>query len=292
MKFDIFLRIIILLSILAIPAAAGAEHIFLKDGRIAEGKILNETDENITLQSVSGAKEVIARNNILRTLFSDDYKTKMYIQMKTGEVVEGHIVGEDRTTYTVRKDLASNREFTYLKSKVTGTSRTKPGETKAPVVAITVRPAFVLPFLNLANISKYGTGGTVAVDWIGIAGTGLRLGAHGGFWYFFPASGKTDRHFIAPVSLGLGYDIAIAKWFSLMPMIDGGAAYSAITYQKNILMKKIGESFQPLVMAGLEARFIIVRSFVLGAGAQYGAIIEKSGVQHLVSFHVSIEGRF
>jgi len=106
--------------------AAAADYVFLKNGIILEGRVTDETDINLTILLKDGKKQVVSRRNMLRTLYNDSFKKKQFIQLKNGDIIEGHIVGEDRDSYTVRKDLDSARESVYARSQVEGITKTRP----------------------------------------------------------------------------------------------------------------------------------------------------------------------
>ena len=91
-------------------SAAFAEHVFMKDGKIIQGKITLDKKESITLDLRAASKKVIARGDILRILYSDEYLTKSLVQLTSGETIEGFIVQEKRTELTIRKKLTDPQD--------------------------------------------------------------------------------------------------------------------------------------------------------------------------------------
>ena len=77
-------------------SAVYAEHVFMKDGKIIQGRISLDKKEGITLDLAGGMKKVIPRG-ACRILYSDEYLTKSLVQLTTGETIEGFIVQEKRT---------------------------------------------------------------------------------------------------------------------------------------------------------------------------------------------------
>ncbi|MBN2160398.1 MAG: hypothetical protein JW807_13465 [Spirochaetes bacterium] len=125
-RFKIISALLVSLFVVVPRFAAAADHVFLKNGIILEGRVVDETDIALTILLKDGKKQVVARNNMLRTLYNNSYKVKQFIQLKNGDIIEGYIVAEDRDSYTLRKDLASAREFVYAKSQIEGVSKRRP----------------------------------------------------------------------------------------------------------------------------------------------------------------------
>lgn len=103
-----------------------AESIFLKDGSIIEGDIVKETDKAMEVKLSDGKKMSIQRKDILRTLVSTTYKTKMYIMKNDKTVLLVYIVEEDNEKYVCRKDLYSANEFAVNKDEVIFISKVAP----------------------------------------------------------------------------------------------------------------------------------------------------------------------
>ncbi|MEW6528043.1 MAG: hypothetical protein AB1444_15410 [Spirochaetota bacterium] len=116
----------VLLGIELMVSLAFAESIFLKDGSIIEGDIVKETDKAMDVKLPDGKKMTIQRKDILRTLVSTSYKTKMYIMKNDKTVVPVYIVEEDNERYVCRKELQSAEEFVVLKEDVMFVSKVAP----------------------------------------------------------------------------------------------------------------------------------------------------------------------
>lgn len=114
------IKIILSCSVLIIwlAAAAQAESVFLKNGKIIEGSIISETDSSVTVKTEDGIRTVIPRNYVLRILFHNRYRDLRYIYKKDGSSLEGYIVDEDEENYVYRKDLQSPAEEKIPRSAV------------------------------------------------------------------------------------------------------------------------------------------------------------------------------
>jgi hypothetical protein len=104
------LRCIIFCSIALIISIHGlrdlrSEQVFLKDGSIVSGTIVADTAKSLTVKGAGGKRDTIARDRIMRILYTELFMGKVFIRMNDGTVKSGYMVDEDRTTYTFRKEL-------------------------------------------------------------------------------------------------------------------------------------------------------------------------------------------
>ncbi len=268
-----------------------AESIFLKDGSIVEGTITTENHATITVKQYNGKNRAVPRKEILRTLFTNDYKNKFYFQLNGDKLAAGYIVDEDARSYRVRKYLYRPKETIILKSKVISFSKKRPVP-KRPLIAVSVRPLCVVPLFGFRNIALAGTGAITGIDWLAVGGSAFRLGLRGGCWYLFPAHPEFRRIVIAPITIHTGYEFAIRKWLTLSPFLDAGGAYNSMVSRPSIIRKSAKDSFEPLVMAGLDTIFIVSKAVAITIGAGYGIIIEKNNALQLVFFQAGVEGKF
>ncbi|MEW6528044.1 MAG: hypothetical protein AB1444_15415 [Spirochaetota bacterium] len=118
--------ICVLLGIGLMVSFTFAESIFLKDGSIIEGDIVKETDKAMDVKLPEGKKITIQRKDILRTLVSTSYKTKMYIMKNDKTVLSVYIVEEDNESYTYRTELLSAEEYKINKDDVLFVSKIPP----------------------------------------------------------------------------------------------------------------------------------------------------------------------
>jgi hypothetical protein len=114
----------VLLSLCS-QVALHAESVFLKDGKIVDGTIVQESDAKITLEDVNNIKKEYQRKDIIRILFHGDFKDKRFMTKMDGTVLQVHVVDENRTSYTYRLVLDSAEEVTISKDDVDSISKRK-----------------------------------------------------------------------------------------------------------------------------------------------------------------------
>jgi hypothetical protein len=123
-----------LMAICVSATAAYAEHVFLKDGKIVQGKITIDKKDSVTLTLPDSTQKVIARADILRILYSDDFLTKSLVQLTNGENFEGFIVQEKRTELTIRKKLSEPVEQVIPKDQIQLTTKKRPSQLAARLI--------------------------------------------------------------------------------------------------------------------------------------------------------------
>lgn len=119
MKKIIFLLCAVIITIPFIYSTAHSQSIFLKNGSIIEGKIIEETDLAITINSGDGNIS-IPRKSIIRIVYDGEYKHRVSIILMDGRTIVGYVVEEGKNFYIVRKQLISTRELKINKKKVNG----------------------------------------------------------------------------------------------------------------------------------------------------------------------------
>ena len=107
---------IIIFFISAMPLMA--EFLFLKDGSIIKGTIINETAQGITFRNEQNNVTMYPHNNIMRVLYTELNMGKIYVQMKTGKNFRGYMVDEDQKSYTFRNEIYNPQEFVVKRSDV------------------------------------------------------------------------------------------------------------------------------------------------------------------------------
>lgn len=102
---------------LCMTTALSGETIFTRDGRILEGKITEDANAYKTIKTKEGEQK-IPRREILRVLYSEDYKTKVHIYLKVGSPLEGHVVDDKGLFLVIRPDLEKREEIQVARSNV------------------------------------------------------------------------------------------------------------------------------------------------------------------------------
>jgi len=87
-RFKIISALLVLLFVIIPGFAEAADHVFLKNGIILEGRVVDETDIGLTIL-LKTAKSRLCQEQYAETLYNDNYKVKHFIQLKNGDIIEG-----------------------------------------------------------------------------------------------------------------------------------------------------------------------------------------------------------
>ena len=82
-------------------SAARAEFIYLKDGQVLQGKIIGETQSEITVQTRFQVKKV-SRNDITRIMYGERKMEKIFLLMNDGSTQTGFLVDQDAAQVIIR----------------------------------------------------------------------------------------------------------------------------------------------------------------------------------------------
>ena len=107
-----------------------AQTVFLKNGKIHEGKIAQNTREYIFLRDKEGKSHKISKTSILRISYRDIYRGKFYVRLYDGTDFLAYMVDENTDSTVFRKKLTVNREFTLPAGSIQFTTRTNPTDLK------------------------------------------------------------------------------------------------------------------------------------------------------------------
>lgn len=118
--------VVLVVALVFVSGQGRSEYVFLKDGKIIEGAILNENARSVTLRTKEQKRETYSRDTIMRILYTRLYMGKVYVQKTDGRGVACYMVDEDQETYTFREDIASPREFTLRRDQVLFIARRNP----------------------------------------------------------------------------------------------------------------------------------------------------------------------
>ncbi|TAL37897.1 MAG: hypothetical protein EPN93_05350 [Spirochaetes bacterium] len=148
------------IALIIVIAAAGtsslrAEHVFLKDGRIVSGAIVKDAPQSITVKTTEGKTDTIAREDILRILYTELSMGKIHVQMRDGRNFEAFIVDEDQKSYIFRKVLLSPEEMTVNRSEVLFISERNPSGLKGEPEADRIELAWYPPYNPVKHYLVY-----------------------------------------------------------------------------------------------------------------------------------------
>lgn len=112
---------------LLIPARAGAEYLFLKDGSFFKGTVIEENLTNVSFKKEEdGTVKTYQQGEILRVLYTELCMEQQYIRLTNGDELNVYVVDEDRANYIVRKELYKPNEIIIPRLKVLSMSRKTP----------------------------------------------------------------------------------------------------------------------------------------------------------------------
>jgi hypothetical protein len=148
-----------------------AEYVFLKDGSILGGKILNENPAGVTIHLETGKQQTIPRKDIIRILYTELYMGKVFVNKIDGTTVEAYMVDEDQKSYTFRKELNRPEEFVLKRDEVLFTARKNPvglvGTAETDRVNISWKP----PYTPIKYYKIYFKSGNEAFKLYGESGS-------------------------------------------------------------------------------------------------------------------------
>jgi hypothetical protein len=292
---------VLFLSVLFfIDSPVYAESVFLNDGSIIDGKIIKDTTSSVDLKVSNGTVQNIKKANLLRILYNDDYRRTTRISLYSGELYEGFIVQEDSDSYTIRKQLTSKEEKTFLKKEVEYIERARIEKRNSVNYWIPVTGIIMMPASN--NMKKHfepGYGGLVNFTISDLLSNYFDLGITLGGIYF---KGKDSVAYsvMVPVLLNLKYRFVFLNDFSVSPSLSAGESFNSISsgeekrsvytndssFFSGEYNRELKYSFEPFTMAGIELNWNISSDLYLLAGVFHTAVYESSGSLHSIAFTV------
>lgn len=142
----------LLILILLIQVDLFAEFIFLKDGDIVEGKIIRQTGSYVTIRKKDGSVVKFNNKKVLRVLYADLNKVKLYCQKRDGTSFVAYLVAEDRDKYTFRKELYKPEEFTVARKDILFMAEKNPSGLKGRALPKSVKLSWLAPY---GQVKKY-----------------------------------------------------------------------------------------------------------------------------------------
>ncbi len=108
-----------------------AENLFLKDGSIITGKVINETANEVVILDEQNRITSYPHYKVLRTIYTNMKIRKLFIQKRTGEGIVAYIVDEDQDSFIFRKNLNQPEEFSLNRNEVLFMSEKNPSGLKS-----------------------------------------------------------------------------------------------------------------------------------------------------------------
>ena len=139
-------HISVIILIILSASLAHAEFVFLKDGKILQGKIISDAADDIMFRSSNGQNMKIERKNILRTLYTNLSMSKLYIQKRNGESFMAYPVYEDRDEYWFRNDLYKPEEYKVSRKDILFMSEKNPSALKGEPASDEIKLSWLPPY--------------------------------------------------------------------------------------------------------------------------------------------------
>jgi len=138
-----------------IASQARGEYVFLRDGKIIEGKIIGESALTVTVRTKDRKVETFTRGTIMRLLYTNLYMGKVHVQKRDGKNFEAYQVDEDQNTYTFRKNLHQPQEMVINRSDVLFMSQMNPSGLKGKAETDRVRLEWFPPYNDVDRYNVY-----------------------------------------------------------------------------------------------------------------------------------------
>ncbi len=277
---------------------ASAESLFLTDGSILEGKIVEENQYVIILKVQNGTKKTIKKDNLKRIVYNEDFRRLTRLSLYDGSLLEGYIVDEESDVYTVRKQLTSKEEISVLKKEVEFIERAKIERRNPVSKCVSASAMYVMP--NSEDLKKYLDPGfgvlfsfTMSDLFDNYVDGGVSLGC-----IYFPGKDAVEYAMMAPLLLNVKYRYVFLKDFSAAPSVYAGYSFNYLysgeperspymvngSFYTGKYNRTSKYAFEPYAMAGMEFSWNFSPEWYVSAGVYYTAIIEKSGNFYSTSF--------
>ncbi len=289
---------LIITTLFVVQGASHAESLFMKDGSIVEGKIVEENQSVIILKVQNGTKKTIKKDNLLRIIYNEDYRRLTRLAQYDGTILEGYIVDEETDKYTVRKQLTSKEEVIVMKKEVEFIERAKI-ERRNPMSSwASASLLYVMPDTKeLKNYLDPGFGVLFNYTKNDLFDNNFDGGISLGCIYF-PGKDAVEYAMMAPLLLNVKYRYVFLKDFSAAPSISAGYSFNYLysgeperspymvngSFYTGKYNRTSKYAFEPYMMGGMEFSWNFSPEWYVSMGVHYTAIIEKSGNFYSTSF--------
>ncbi len=95
-----------------------ADYIYLKDGSIINGKLLNDGKDSISVRDKDNRVREIKRIDVMRINFAEINIGKVYVQKRDGTSFTAYLVEQDRTNYIFRMDFLKPVEISVSRTDI------------------------------------------------------------------------------------------------------------------------------------------------------------------------------
>ena len=280
---NIIHSIFFLLLIMIIPISIGSEIIYLNDGQVIKGAIIEEKSDSITVKTRYQTRRV-RRNHIKRIMYGDRDMERIYILFNNGDIINGFLVDQDAKQVIYRESKDSAEEKSIPKSIIKQISNK---EIIPLFPEIIFRAGLFVPIdsggSELGSAPLYIVGLGFNLSWI----KGLRLITETGFVKSESKSNENGYFQIVPIVISITGSISI-PYIDLVPKVGMGIA--VVDYDNGD-----GEKFRGYdldMTAGVGAVYeITARSVYAGIWFEYKMLAEASTVMNNILLSAGLSYR-
>ncbi len=260
-----------------------AEMIYLKDGQVLKGRIVRETNNEITVRTRFQTKR-IRRGDIIRIMYGERKMEKIYLLMKDGTTRTGFLVDQDASKVIIREKEDSAEEITIGKSGIKQMSTS--GEIIPLNPSIRIRGGYFYPLnsrgAKLKPARSVFAGSDMNIQFI----RNTRLILEAGYIKSQGESEGLTMRFI-PLTAGLMYDLPLGS-FHLVPRLSVGT--SIIDFNDG--EGETSRSFAFASLGGIGLTYeLLDRHLYAGLWPEYTMMRDGKGTLHTITVSLGITYR-
>lgn len=200
----------------------------------------------------------------------------------------GRIADTKATSHTVTGlDPGENHRFLVRAVDDRGDESEDSGvvSTKAGGIEVSAHAAYFSPQGKLSDLADPGIGAVVRAGATDLFIENFDAYIEGGYYRCGGSNDRVDYFAIAPVMVGVAYELPLFSFISVSPALSFGYAYTTISYMKTPLSDTEPESaWEPIAAGGLDLSFRIGGRYLLRLGGRFGAIFESDGNMYFSTF--------
>lgn len=270
--------------IIALMTPAAAEVVYLKDGQVIKGAIIQEDDQSVTVQTKHKTWN-IKREDIQRILFGEEEMELMYLLMNDGKVVKGYIVDQDNTKVIIRRDKDKAQEETILKKDI---KQMSPEEIVLLEPEVAVLGGIYHPLNPGTSELKPSPYALLVTDFNLPYVRNMRIRIAAGFSDCTSAKYDQIKFKVIPVLFGAEYVFKLS-FFSIVPHLSLGTAI--LDYDNG--EGKTYRGYKGLGVAGLGFNFELIKNFLfVKTLVEYGIIIDEGTTMSNLFYTAGLGIRF
>jgi|GEM_PF-580808 len=244
-----------------------AEIVYLKNGKVLKGTIINEGNEGVTLKTSSG-EVLVGRDDMLRILYGNQDMEEVYVLFRDGTVTKGFLVDQDEKRIVLRDERFSSKERTIYRKKIREISR----DNIFPLdLEIYLRPVYYMPLDSGGADLKPSPSLLVGMGFNSMVLPNLRIMLESGYISSESSSNDDQSFRVIPVTFNLEYRMGSENFF-FAPRLGAGIGIMEFDDGEGEVRKSNGLD----VMAGLGVYVKLFDHLILGVGCDYMFLYDGS----------------